>query len=314
YIKYKNILKNNIVFFVMFLFMIIYIVFLSNIIFSININTSNLEIEELVRSELSKNNISLYKFVKSFEEKEKIKNKILNDNKSKLEWLEITRHGSSYNINVLERIKKDMNEDKSPSNIVAKKNAIILSIDARSGSIVKKLNDYVKQGEVIISGEIIHKENIVDKVKASGTIYGETWYNVHVSYPVSYYDKTKTGNITKRFHLKLFNKDFIIGGKYKNEDVKETKILFNKFTPIKLSFETAEEVILIDDLYTVDEAYEEALKLAREKLLSNLPDDSEILNQKKLKLIINNSTIDVDIFFKVYENITEVKRIEESHE
>ena len=32
--------------------------------------------------------------------------------------------------------------------------------------------------------------------------------------------------------------------------------------------------------------------------------NDKILNQKKLKLIVNNSTIDIDIFFKVYENIT----------
>ena len=310
-VKYKKIFHNNIVFFVMFILAIFYIILLSNIIFSINIKTGNKEIEELVRGELDKNNISLYKFVKSFENKEKIKNKILNDNKDRLEWLEITRHGSSYNINVEERIIRNIDNDKSPQDIVARKNAILLKIDATNGSIIKKLNDYVKKGEVIVTGSITHKEEVVDKIKAEASIYGETWYKVHISYPFSYYEKTYTGEKTKRLNLNLFNKNIVIGKKYKNEDIDEIKILFNKFIPVKLSLDKVKEVVIIDDLYTVDEAYEEALNQAKNKLLSKLPKDSKILNQKKLKLIVNNSTIDVDIFFKVYENITEVRRIEE---
>ena len=314
FVKYKNVLKINRIFIIFFVLMLIYIFFLSNLIFDININTSNPKIEELLTTELSKYNIDLYKFVKSYEAKEKIKKKILNDNKETLEWLEITRHGSRYNINVEERIINDISDSNIPCDIVAKKNAVILSIEASRGSIVKKLNDYVRQGEVVVSGNITHKDEVVDKVKAEGVIYGETWYNVHLSMPLSYYEKVKTNNHLKRFNFTFFNKKIYIGKKYKNEEISEVKIFENKIIPVKFSFERVFEIALIDDLYTVDEAYEEGLKLAKEKLLSSLPEDSRILSQKKLKLIVNNSTIDVDIFFKVYENITEYKRIEESHE
>jgi len=311
FIKYKNIFKNNIIFFVMFILSIIYIIFLSNIIFSIEIKTNNKDISNLVRKELNKNGISLYKFVKSFEDKEKIKKKILNDNKDTLEWMEITRHGSKYIINVEERIIKSIDDDKTPTDIVALKNAIILSINAKSGSIIKKLNDYVRKGEVIVTGNITHKDEIVDKIRADAVIYGETWYNVHVSYPMSYYEKTYTNNNTKRFKIQILNKNIIIGKKYRKEDIKETPIIYNKFLPIKFSLETVKETVLIDDLYTVDEACEEAVKIARNRLLKELSKDSRILSEKKLKIIVNNSTIDVDIFFKVYENITDIKRIEE---
>ena len=311
FVKYKNIFKNNIIFFVIFLLAIMYIIFLSNLIFDIKIKTTNKEIEELVREELKKYNINLYKFVKTYDEKEKIKNKILNANKDKLEWLEITRHGSIYNINAIERVIKTIDNDKTPQDIVALKNAIILKIEAKSGSIVKKLNDYVKKGEVIVTGNITHKDEVVNKIKADAIIYGETWYKVHISYPVFYYEKTYTGNKTKRLNFQFLNKNFKIGKQYKNEEIVETKLLYNKHLPIKFSLENIKEVVIVDDLYTVEEAYEEALKMAYNKLLKELPSDSKILNQKKLKLIVNNSTIDVDIFFKVYENITDIKRIEE---
>ena len=314
FIKYKYLLKKYSVFVIFFVLMLIYVIFLSNLIFNIEINTNNKEVVNLLEKELKENGISLYRFVKNFKQKEKIKNIILNKHKEEIGWLEITRHGSKYIINVEERIINDINEDKTPCNIIAKKNAIILSIEATSGSIVKKLNDYVKKGEVIVSGNIIHKENVVDKVKSKGVIYGETWYHVHVSYPFAYYEKIKTGNNLKRLSLKIFNKSYSIGSNYKNEEIEEINILNHKFIPIKLSFDKVSEIILIDDLYTIDEAYEEGLKLARSKLLSTLPLNSKILSQKKLKLIVNNSTIDIDIFFKVYENITEIQRIEENHE
>ena len=311
FIKYRKIFNNNIIFFIMFSLSIIYIIFLSNIIFKIDVKTNNRELKNLIIQELKKYNISKYKFIKSFNEKENIKKNILNNNKDKIEWLEITRHGSNYIINVEERIIKNNNIDNDPCDIVALKNAIIVSINAKSGNIIKKLNDYVKKGEVIVTGNIIHKDEIVNKVKADAIIYGETWYKVHVSYPYSYYEKVYTNNKTRRLNISIFNKNIIIGKKYNNEDIKEIKLLYNKFIPIKFSLENTFEYILIDDLYTVDEAYEEGLKLARDKLLNTLPRDSKIINQKKLKIIINNSTIDMDIFFKVYENITDTKRIEE---
>lgn len=310
-IKYQKDLKQYSVFLIFFVMSLIYLLFLSKVIFEIEIKTNNKEMKELVLEELEKRNIAPYKMVVSFSEKEKIKADILKKNKDKLEWLEITRKGSKYIINVEERIKKEIEDTTVPQNIVASKNAIILSIEAKKGSIVKKLNDYVKKGEVIVTGEITHKEEIVDLVHADATIYGETWYTVHVSYPVAYYEKTYTGNEKTRLNFSFLQKNFSIGGTFKEEEVKETPIVRNSLLPIKISIQKAKEIIVIDDIYTVSEAYEKGVELAKEELLMQLGKDSRILSQKKLKIIINNSTIDIDVFFKVYENITATKEIEE---
>ena len=311
-VKYKYLLKKHYPFFIMAIFGISLIIFLSNIIFQIDIKTEDKEIKELISKELNSRGISLYKFVKRYEDKENIKKEILNNNKDKLEWIEITREGSKYIVEVEKRIINKENTDTTPRNIVALKNAIILSIEARNGSIVKKLNDYVKKGDVIVSGEITHKDEVVDLVRADAVIYGETWYNVHVSYPIAYQEKKYTGNTKTRLGLTLFTKKYNLFDKtpYKNEEIKETNIFKHQFLPLKLSFEKVYEVIDEDNIYTVDEACEEAVKLARSKILAKLPKDSKILSQKKLKIIVNNSTIDVDVFFKVYENITDTKEIE----
>ena len=45
-------------------------------------------------------------------------------------------------------------------------------------------------------------------------------------------------------------------------------------------------------------------------ILSTLKSDSEIISQKKLKLRIKNSTIEIDVFIKAYENITDYRNID----
>lgn len=314
FIKYKELFKKHYLFFIMVFLGISLIIFLSNIIFAIDIKTEDKEIETLIKKELEDKGISLYKFVKSYEEKEKIKKEILNNNKDTLEWLEITRVGSKYVVEVEKRIINKETNDNTPRNVIALKNAIILSIEATDGSIVKKLNDYVKKGDVIVSGEITHNDEIVDYVRANATIYGETWYNVHVSYPIAYQEKKYSGKSKERLGLTLLNKkiNFFDKEKYQNEEIDEIKIFSHKFLPLKFSFEKVKEVIREDNVYTVEEATEEAIKIARDKILAKLPKDSRILSQKKLKIIVNDSTIDVDIFFKVYENITDFQNIDKN--
>ena len=311
FIHIYKIIKHNFIFLIFFLLSIIYLILLSNIIFDIEIKTNDKELEQYVLKELNKRNISKLHFMVSFDKKEKIKKDILDNNKDIIEWLEITRYGSKYVVNVEKRIKKEIDNNNDPQDIIASKNAIIMSIEAKRGSIVKRLNDYVKKGEVIVSGNIIHKEEIVDKVKADAIIYGETWYNVHVSYPVFYYEKTYTNNNNKRLNINFLNKNIYLGKKYKDEEINNIKLFNNKFIPISINYQDVKEVVITDDIYTIEDGYLKALELAKEELLKHLDKDSKILDQKKLKLIVNNSTIDIDIFFKVYENITEVKKIEE---
>ena len=47
-----------------------------------------------------------------------------------------------------------------------------------------------------------------------------------------------------------------------------------------------------------------AFKMARKKIEDQLGRGEYIISQKKLKTVINNSTIITEVFFKVYENIS----------
>ena len=130
---------------------------------------------------------------------------------------------------------------------------------------------------------------------------------MEVEIPINYYSKTYTGNEKKRLvinyfdkHIKLFNFK-----NYKNEERIDKVIFESKLLPFSLTYSTIKEVELFNDINTVDKALETGMSLARERLLDTLEKGSQILSQKKLKLYTKDSKIFIEVFFKVYENITD---------
>ncbi len=290
---------------------IITIIILSNIIFKIEVIHSNNNIIDLVNEELYKSGIKKYSFVKSYEEIEKIKRRILEDNKDKLEWLEIIREGTKYIVRVEERIIKLDREDNKIYNIVSSKNAVIKSIYAESGEKVRDVNTYVKKGEMIISSDIVLPNNEKVQKTSKGKVLGEVWYTVRVEYPYIYNEVLYTGNKKRVLSLNILNKriSFFNFHKYKTFNRNIKYIYRNNIIPLSLVYEYEYETKIINDIYTYDTAKEKAVVTAREKLLEKYPKVEEITDIK----IINEEELDskvvVDLFITCNEDITEYKEV-----
>lgn len=303
-LKYKYILS--------FLFLTLgLMIILSHFIFFIDVIHSKEEIRELVENDLKEFGISKYRFRVSYAKKEEIRNKILEKEKDKIEWLEIDRIGTRYIVNVEERLIKDNKVDNEVRDIVAKKDAMILNIEAETGEIVRKKYEYVRKGDTIVSGTIKNKEDEVSKVKAEGKVYGEVWYSVTVELPKKYYEEKKTGKTSKALTLRIANKKISVPFSKDNKSYisEDSPILENNLIPIKLVLETKHEIEIIDKEYNMDNSSSEAIKLATKKLEDRLDEQSMILSKKVLKKALKNSKIIVEIFFKVRENITDYKKI-----
>lgn len=303
-LKYKYIL--------FFLFLTLgLMIILSHFIFFIDVIHSKEEIRELVENDLKEFGISKYRFRVSYAKKEEIRNKILEKEKDKIEWLEIDRIGTRYIVNVEERLIKDNKVDNEVRDIVAKKDAMILNIEAETGEIVRKKYEYVRKGDTIVSGTIKNKEDEVSKVKAEGKVYGEVWYSVTVELPKKYYEEKKTGKTSKALTLRIANKKISVPFSKDNKSYisEDSPILENNLIPIKLVLETKHEIEIIDKEYNMDNSSSEAIKLATKKLEERLDEQSMILSKKVLKKTLKNSKIIVEIFFKVRENITDYKKI-----
>lgn len=284
---------------------------LSNVIFKVEVIHSNKNIIKLVTKELEDNGIKKYKFVKNYQEIEKIKNKILEENKDTLEWLEIIREGTKYTIRVEERIINNKPKDNKIYNIVASKNAVIKNIYAESGEKIRSINTYVKKGDIIISSDITLPNNEKISKTASGKVQGEVWYNINIEYPYQYHEIKYTGNKKKVLVLNLLNKriSFFDFHKYKTFNRNIKYIFNNNITPISLIYEDEYETNIINEVYDYNTAREKAITKAKEKLLEKYPNIKEVTDIKIITEEDKETKIALNLFVTCLEDITEYQEI-----
>lgn len=314
-IKFKNIIKKNKLLIILIFFGYFFIMFLSNIVFEVQVIHSNSNIRNLIIKELDMYGVKKYTLKKSFNKLEDISKQILDSNKDKLEWIEIEVNGTKIIVKVEERVLNPEEKEYPKQDIVASKSGIIMSVKSTEGVIVKNTNDYVSKGDVIISGKIMdtYQENIKSIVSAKGRVYAEVWYTVSMEYPLIYSKDTKTGKEKNIYKIQFLNNKISLFdfNKYKNSIDKEKIIFENKLLPFKLLKVKSSEVNRIDNVYTFEEGIIEAEKVAIEKMKSKLDNDEYIIKQKKLNFYQKDSKIVVEIFFSVCERIDLAQEIVE---
>jgi similar to stage IV sporulation protein len=312
-IKIKKVIDINRILILFLILGISFLIFLSNIIFKIEIVHTNKDLRTLISKELEVNGIKKNSFKKNFSKLQEIKESIITKHKDKIEWLEIEIVGTKYVIRVQERKLPIIEDDDVNRHVVASRSAIIRSVEAQSGMILKQINDYVRPGDVIISGEIKLNDATKQVTKAEGVVFGEVWYETKVEYPLVYKEEKITGKKKKVLVLQFLNRKIELFNfksfKYKKSE--EVVLLENSWLPIKLIWDNQKEVKLIEEFNTEDEAINKATLLARKKMESKLNDKEYIINQNCLKVNIRNSTIEVEMFFAIHENITSYQKIEE---
>ncbi len=290
--------------------------FLSKLIFSIDIITNDHQMKKLILDELNNNGIKVYQFKKNYRELQIIKKKITEKYKDKIDWLEIENIGTKYIIRYEPRINNPQIEEKKLRHIVAKKDAIINNLDISNGQIIKNKNDYVKKGDIIVSGYISLNDKIKDTVSSCGTVYGEVWYEVTTTYPLKYKEEIITGNKKKVYVIKLLNKDIELFNlkHYKYKKIKSKTIIKNNILPFSLERQYQKELKIKNESNTNNEAVYKAIELATKKIENNLNEKEYILNKKVIGSFSEKDQVTVKIFFSVVEDITEYQEIEEYHE
>ena len=303
--KFKHLIKTNFIFLIFTALGIFLLYFLSNIIFDVEVIHNDKYIRDLLYSELDKYNIKKFNFVKKYEYVQKVKNEILNNYKNDIEWLEIERVGTLYNIRVDKRIINNIKQDGQNRHVVAKKNGIIMRIVAEKGEIVKKVYDYVRAGDIIISGEIYKNKEVIGQTSASGDVYAEVWYKVKVEMPISYKEEALTGRSKNVINISFLDKNINIFDfhRYNNSKKEGNTILSDFFGMFTIKYNKEYEINVKDEVNNII-SEEFAFKMARKKIEDQLGRGEYIISQKKLKTVINNSTIITEVFFKVYENIS----------
>ena len=294
------------------IFAFLVIILLTNIIFSVRVVETDKEIKDMILTDLRENGITRFRFKVSYKRKEAIREKILEKEKDYLEWLEIEEVGTMYQVKVIRRINNPKEEELKPRSIVAKKKGRITRIEADYGEVTTKKNDVVDKGDTLISGLIKNKEEIKTKVAARGKVYAEVWYQVNLNLPTIYQEEIKTGNKKNTLEIIFLDKNIFISElfKYNNSISKETVLYNNPLIPFRISFTKKEEIKLKQVAYQEDKTLKKIKKLAVNKLKQRIGNDIKILSINVLKKKASADKIEVELFFKVEEDITSYESLE----
>ncbi len=285
-----------------------------NIITSVEVIHSDSDIRNLLYTELEKYGISRFNFKKDYNALEEISKKIIDKYKDKIEWMEIENSGTKYIIKVEERVINEKVEANEKVNIIASKTGIIKRVEASSGTIVKNTNSFVSKGDIVISGEIYLNDELKSITSAIGSVYAEVWYKTSVEVPYIYYDEKRTGNNSSNYRINFLNTkiDLFVDESYSKVDIEEEIILSHSLLPISFTKVNVEEVEISNEIYTINDAISVAKEKSITSIENKLDNDEYIISSKELKVSVKDSKIVMDMFFTVYENITEEIIIDEN--
>ena len=277
-----------------FILCLVFTYLISNIILRINVIHSNKNIRELVSDELYEYGIKKYSIKKDFNQIEDIKNKILESNKDKLEWISITNIGMTYVVRVEERIIDKPKVENEYCNVVATKESLVTNIFSDKGDILVNVNDLVRKDDILISGNLILNEETKSYTCASGKVMGKVWYNTNIIIKRDYLKKEYTGK--KRYNF-IINHKILKNNKYSKFDKKY--IINNRFIKIYKEIEYKEKRYKYNELDSVNKALLEIDNKFKNKLNNN----GKVLDKKILNKNINNKEINLNVFVITEENI-----------
>ena len=284
------------------------LIFLSNVIWGIEIKGAKPATEYQIRKELDKMGVKIGKLQFFVDNVEGIQRKLTN-NVGELTWVGVELKGTTFHFQVVEKNEPQKPKQLSPRNLIAKKKAIIVNMYIENGQKVVDINDHVEPGQLLVSGAFGQEDN-PELVAAKGEVWGETWYKSHVELPLVTNFKVFSGKEKVKHFILLGNYELPVWGfgkpEFNNYETEENvhKIHFLKWElPISYLNKTLREREEVQRTYSNKDAQKIAIGLAKKQIKGRLDEDAIIKDEKILHKAIKNGKVILDIHFKVIENI-----------
>lgn len=186
--------------------------------------------EEILRS-LQRNGVGLGTFGLSIDG-EDLRNRVLLDI-PELSWIAVNVSGCQAHVQVRERVEApELADKRTPANIVARRDGLVLKVEALEGKKAVLPGTTVTEGQLLISG-IEDTDTFGARMMAGlGTVTARTWYTLTVRLPLTVERKVYTGEEKTRLALIFGTHRVKFYGNSSIEDVKYDKIL--ERTPLRL--------------------------------------------------------------------------------
>lgn len=199
----RKVLISGLIFFIFSLY------FLSSFIWLVEVEGNDRIHTDKIILFFNEQNIKVggFKYIINKKEAEKL---FLNEF-SDASWVNVSVKGTRATIRLTETIpKQDIIDRSTPCDVIAKKDGIITSIVTSAGTPLKKELDVALKGEVLVSGELVIKDDetgrITQYTHAEAAVVAKTYYEIKFFTPFIYEDRIYTNNSKKIYFISLFGK------------------------------------------------------------------------------------------------------------
>lgn len=300
--------RKPVVFCIVIIFAIL--LFSSNRIMGITVfGNKNIDTQTIL-NQLSVSGISLGKSTSNIDSS-KIRNRMMIDI-PELAWVGITVNGSRVYVEIVERLENEEIFDfETPCNLVASKDGIIESIEARDGQTMIKKGSGVREGDVLVSGIMDNENGGIRYVHAYGDVFAKTEYAAIEEYSLEYDKATNTGKSKTYFTLKILDKEFPLlipkNKPYESfeyiENETEYRVPFDLLPSLYIKKQSYAEQIITKEKRTLAETLSLAEQELDSKLRETLPKDAEITERIVEHTLTDQGNVKVTVKFLCRENI-----------
>lgn len=178
----------------------------------------------------------------------------------KISWTAIRRTGNRIVVDVTEIVDiPEMLKERTPCNIISDKNAQITNVSVLDGQLMRIVGDYVRSGDILVSGIIQDSNGHITMHHSMADITGIYEEKVCFTQLISDISYESTGNKREEHYLNLFNLKiplFLGRNKYElysSDENTKNLILFGKKLPISFTEKRISENKYCQKVYDKEE-------------------------------------------------------------
>ena len=128
-------------------------------------------------------------------------------NSDDISWIAINMTGTVASVEIREVIDTELKEkNASPANLIALRDAQIVALEVYSGFLCAKVGDFVREGELLVSGLYDTKQGAYRYTRASGRILAKTTHTILIEIPLEKEIKVYLEDTKEKKTLNFFGK------------------------------------------------------------------------------------------------------------
>ncbi len=252
--------------------------------------------DRVILQELAESGVKIGAPIRSIDQNQ-VKNDILVRN-SQLSFIWVDIRGTKAYVEVKQKDEKpEIVPSNVPCNVIAKRSGLIKKMTVREGDTIAQENQFVQEGELLVSGIRETKFIGMRLVRADAEVLAETEHQITDQFSIRKTDNIKTGRSENRYTLHLFGKAYNLfknppGFSHFEATVTERQCRFLEdiYLPFGIKKTVYEETEPIETVWSKEDAVEQAKQEMNKKL------DDELVGITVTERDFEVRDVDAEIF------------------